>query len=62
MLTAQQQYEQAALTQVQADAQRFTDTATLFRALGGGWWNASLDPAALAAAVSQEQTRGEQHE
>jgi NodT family efflux transporter outer membrane factor (OMF) lipoprotein len=40
VLTAEQQYQSAALTQVQADAQRFTDTAALFRALGGGWWNA----------------------
>ena len=39
VLTAEQQYQQAALTQVQADVQRFTDIATLFRALGGGWWN-----------------------
>jgi NodT family efflux transporter outer membrane factor (OMF) lipoprotein len=45
VLTAQQQYQQAALTQVQADAQRFTDVAALIRALGGGWWNASRDPA-----------------
>ena len=45
VLTAEQQYQQAALTQVQADVQRFTDVATLFRALGGGWWNATRDPA-----------------
>jgi NodT family efflux transporter outer membrane factor (OMF) lipoprotein len=51
VLTAEQQYQQAALTQVQADVQRFTDTAALFRALGGGWWNAPRDPA-LAAAKS----------
>lgn len=56
VLTAEQQYQQAALTEVQADVQRFTDTAALFRALGGGWWNASADPAALAAAA------GETHE
>jgi len=62
VLTAQQQYEQAALAEVQADAQRFTDTATLFRALGGGWWNAPQDPAALAAAGSPKQPSGEQHE
>jgi NodT family efflux transporter outer membrane factor (OMF) lipoprotein len=62
VLTAEQQYEQAALTQVQADAQRFTDTATLFRALGGGWWNAPRDPAALAAAASQKRSSGEPHE
>jgi len=40
VLIAEQQYQSAALTQVQADVQRFTDTAALFRALGGGWWNA----------------------
>lgn len=40
VLIAEQQYQSAALTEVQADVQRFTDTATLFRALGGGWWNA----------------------
>jgi NodT family efflux transporter outer membrane factor (OMF) lipoprotein len=56
VLTAEQQYQQAALTQVQADAQRFTDTATLFRALGGGWWNAPRDPTALAAVT------GDQHD
>lgn len=39
VLTAEQQYQSAALAQVQADTQRFTDTAALFRALGGGWWN-----------------------
>jgi outer membrane protein TolC len=52
VLTAEQQYQQAALTQVQADVQRFTDTAALFRALGGGWWSAAHDPAALAAVTS----------
>jgi NodT family efflux transporter outer membrane factor (OMF) lipoprotein len=54
VLTAEQQYQQAALTQVQADVQRFTDTAALFRALGGGWWNAPQDPAALAAAAGDK--------
>jgi NodT family efflux transporter outer membrane factor (OMF) lipoprotein len=49
VLTAEQQYQSAALTQVQADVQRFTDTAALFRALGGGWWNSS-DGALLSAA------------
>jgi NodT family efflux transporter outer membrane factor (OMF) lipoprotein len=56
VLTAEQQYQQAALSQVQADVQRFTDTAALFRALGGGWWNAAADPTTLAAAA------GEKHE
>lgn len=56
VLTAEQQYQDAALTEVQADVQRFTDTAALFRALGGGWWNAPHDPAALIA------TAGASHE
>jgi NodT family efflux transporter outer membrane factor (OMF) lipoprotein len=39
VLTAAQQYQNASLSLVQADVQRFSDTAELFRALGGGWWN-----------------------
>ena len=47
VLIAEQQFEAAALNQVQADVQRFTDVASLFRALGGGWWNAGHDPSVL---------------
>jgi NodT family efflux transporter outer membrane factor (OMF) lipoprotein len=50
VLTAEQQYQDAALSEVQADVQRFTDIATLFRALGGGWWNAPNDPSQLPPA------------
>jgi NodT family efflux transporter outer membrane factor (OMF) lipoprotein len=32
-------YQQALLVRVQAQANRYTDTAALFQALGGGWWN-----------------------
>jgi NodT family efflux transporter outer membrane factor (OMF) lipoprotein len=39
VLLAQLTYQQAALTRVQAQAARLTDTAALFQALGGGWWN-----------------------
>ena len=45
LLTAQQQYAQAAVALVQARADRFADTAALFQALGGGWWNPPLEPA-----------------
>ena len=38
VLTAEQQYNNAALSAVQANVQRFADTARLFHALGGGWW------------------------
>jgi outer membrane protein TolC len=47
VLTAEQQFQSAVLGQVQADAQRFSDTAELFRALGGGWWNVGGDPTEL---------------
>ena len=39
LLNAQQTYQQALLVTVQARANRFADTAALFQALGGGWWN-----------------------
>jgi NodT family efflux transporter outer membrane factor (OMF) lipoprotein len=39
VLTAQQNYQQALLNLVLAQANRFADTAALFQALGGGWWN-----------------------
>jgi NodT family efflux transporter outer membrane factor (OMF) lipoprotein len=39
LLTAQQSYQQARLAYVRALASRFTDTVSLFQALGGGWWN-----------------------
>ncbi|HEY6454554.1 MAG TPA: efflux transporter outer membrane subunit [Steroidobacteraceae bacterium] len=44
VLTAEQQYQSAALGAVQASAQRFSDAAELFRASGGGWWNARRLP------------------
>jgi len=39
LLNAEQTYQQAQLNLVQAQANRFADTAALFQALGGGWWN-----------------------
>jgi NodT family efflux transporter outer membrane factor (OMF) lipoprotein len=39
VLSAAQAYQQARLSLVQAEADRFTDTAALFQALGGGWWH-----------------------
>ncbi len=39
LLTAQQSYLQSTIAVVQARAARLTDTAALFQALGGGWWN-----------------------
>jgi NodT family efflux transporter outer membrane factor (OMF) lipoprotein len=39
LLNAQRQYRLARFLLVQAQAARFADTAALFQALGGGWWN-----------------------
>jgi len=39
LLTAEQTYQQARISLVQTLATRFSDTAALFQALGGGWWN-----------------------
>jgi NodT family efflux transporter outer membrane factor (OMF) lipoprotein len=39
VLNAEQAYQQARLSLVEAEANRFTDTAALFQALGGGWWH-----------------------
>jgi NodT family efflux transporter outer membrane factor (OMF) lipoprotein len=39
VLTAEQTYQNAAVALVKARAQRYADTAALFQALGGGWWN-----------------------
>ena len=39
LLASEQAYQQALTNLVQAQANRFADTAALFQALGGGWWN-----------------------
>jgi NodT family efflux transporter outer membrane factor (OMF) lipoprotein len=39
LLNAERSYQQTRLALVQAQAARFADTAALFQALGGGWWN-----------------------
>jgi NodT family efflux transporter outer membrane factor (OMF) lipoprotein len=39
LLTAQQTYQTAVINRVKAQAVRYSDTAALFQALGGGWWN-----------------------
>jgi NodT family efflux transporter outer membrane factor (OMF) lipoprotein len=39
LLNAEQAYQQAVILLIQAQANRYADTAALFQALGGGWWN-----------------------
>ena len=41
LLNAEQAYYQTLINLVVAKANRYADTAALFQALGGGWWNRS---------------------
>jgi NodT family efflux transporter outer membrane factor (OMF) lipoprotein len=48
LISAERAYQQARTGSVKAQAQRLTDTAQLFVALGGGWWDAKLAPPSAA--------------
>lgn len=52
LLNAEQAYQQTRIALAQARASRFADTAALFHALGGGWWNRE------GAAATNMETRG----
>jgi len=54
-LTAEQSYQQALINLVQARANRYADTAALFQALGGGWWNRADAVSAQTPARSMEK-------
>jgi len=43
LLDAQRQHQQARIALAQAKAARFADSAALFQALGGGWWQEKGD-------------------
>ncbi|MDE2149654.1 MAG: efflux transporter outer membrane subunit [Gammaproteobacteria bacterium] len=53
---ARQRQQRAAIRSTQARLARLTDTATLFRALGGGWWNASASAASAAVYPTTPKT------
>jgi outer membrane protein TolC len=44
VLNAEQAYNTSELALIQARANRYADTAALFQALGGGWWNRKEEP------------------
>ncbi|MDD5295377.1 MAG: efflux transporter outer membrane subunit [Rhodocyclaceae bacterium] len=44
LLSAEQSWQQAMIALVQARTNQFADTAALFQALGGGWWNQAGQP------------------
>jgi outer membrane protein TolC len=43
LLDAERQQLQTKLDRTASDAGRYSDSATLFEALGGGWWSAKTD-------------------
>ncbi len=48
LLNAQQTYQTAVINRLKAQAARYSDTAALFQALGGGWWNRTdVDPKSM---------------
>jgi NodT family efflux transporter outer membrane factor (OMF) lipoprotein len=49
VLTADTQYYQAKISDLETIALRYQDTVALFAALGGGWWNVGRPEAAAAA-------------
>ena len=56
LLVAERQHQQARIGLIQAQATRYADTAALFQALGGGWWNRGPKAGANATAVSTSPT------
>jgi outer membrane protein TolC len=59
LLTQQQTYQQARINYVRALASRYSDTVTLFAALGGGWWNRN-DPGTLPG-LAREASSPDSH-
>ncbi|MDQ6916904.1 MAG: efflux transporter outer membrane subunit [Pseudomonadota bacterium] len=52
LLIAQQQFQQERLNLVTAQSARYADTAALFQALGGCWWNREPQAAAITGSVT----------
>jgi outer membrane protein TolC len=57
LLTAQQAYQQALIARIQAQGNRLADTAALYQALGGGWWNRTDGSAPSADRKDKEGAR-----
>jgi len=54
LLNAQRQHQQARIGLIQARAARLADSAALFQALGGGWWNRDADTGATLSSSKNE--------
>ena len=58
LLNAERQYQQTRISLIQAQATRYADTAALFQALGGGWWNRDQQTGTAAAVTDTSQPDG----
>lgn len=56
LLAAQQNHELSTIALAQAQSARLGDTAALYQALGGGWWNRPADNKIAAAAAPAQTT------
>jgi len=57
LLNSERDYQQARIGQINAQARRYADTAALFQALGGGWWNRTELSTALLAEQTTKQKK-----
>jgi len=57
LLNAQSQQQAARIGLVRAQAARFADTAALFQAMGGGWWNRPATDGTAVGEAAKEQGR-----
>jgi len=56
LLSAQETYQQSLVALVQAQSNRYGDTAALFQALGGGWWNRGTEMAESGDATGKDHS------
>ena len=55
LLNSERDYQQTRIGQINAQASRYADTAALFQALGGGWWNRTNLSASLVAEQQKKE-------
>ncbi|MGE0224424.1 MAG: efflux transporter outer membrane subunit [Acetobacteraceae bacterium] len=56
LLNAQTTHAQARIALIQAETNRFADTAALYQALGGGWWNRPAETGTGAPEASEQKS------
>jgi len=59
LLNSERDYQKARIGQIKAIASRYSDTAALFQALGGGWWNREALSSTLLAEQPEKQKRNQ---